>query len=206
MAVERLSTARPMKLFTRAKWARWRRRPLFGDEDIDWSGLSGRVADYATADEIAAWIAALEAEWRNRTPALRAATRGEGTHHPGQLREQRRQLRVARQILQAGRCPDHGEWRREPVSSILASLVARYEAAQQAYIEAKTRERAETPIDDAAWAAELARRRQIAHEIQNDRRYVPLVMQDAYAPYLDPTFTPDDHPEGDADHEPGLAH
>jgi hypothetical protein len=48
-----------------------------------------------------------------------------------------------------------------PTLPTLEGLFARYRAAQDAAVAAAARERAERPIDDAAWAEELKRRASI---------------------------------------------
>jgi hypothetical protein len=159
---------------TREEWAK-RQRTVYGDmlEDL----ISTRLSDYASADEVAAAIAALRKLWCAYGQRMKEAKRNAGDvidRNYYDLNEEERKL-----IAPIHTCQD----RRKTINQVikffregqyhyyvnwvldrdacppLAMIKERYDAAWTA-AELKVRQRvAATPIDDAAWARELEIRR-----------------------------------------------
>jgi hypothetical protein len=89
--------------------------------------------------------------------------------HPHQ--DCRRAVNLAVKSLRLGEVPPHWRVHSERVRAVLAPIQGRYEAAQAVAVETKRQEIAATPIDDAAWEAELRRRADIdAHGATRSRR------------------------------------
>jgi hypothetical protein len=165
-------------------WARVVRTP-YGDL-LDGVTVSNRAADYGTPDEIATAIRALREEWCARGWLLREAKDAAGprlNRQPdetpraysrryyrdmteperervdpiGRYETDRRDLDTMRRELQRGVLPwamHSADW----VPDIVHRLHERYVAALQVAMAAVEERIRETPIDDDAWASELARR------------------------------------------------
>jgi hypothetical protein len=134
---------------TREEWARDRRAPYI--DRFDDVPVSNRASDYATADEIEAEVARLREHWKRLGRVLRSAPTQEARW---QAQDQRRRHNRAIALLREDTVPvlatDGG--------GLVPELTARYERARLAAMDRRRHEIAGTPIDDAAWAAELERR------------------------------------------------
>jgi hypothetical protein len=186
-----------MARMTREEWA-VHHRTLYADE-VEGAIVSEALVDYATREEVAAWIAHLKAEWRALTVPLQQANQALlaqrqrlGLKPPRTKREavveyleqsqsaiwselepfvsavdalveRRHKLWKTCRDLEEGRLPHFG-W---GFDVSLAPLRNRYEAARAAEIERLERERAARPVDDAAWAEELAYRAKIDAYLRN---------------------------------------
>jgi hypothetical protein len=156
---------------SREEWAK-RRTTYYGDHDGN-VVCSRRLADYATPGEAAAARQALLELWRSLGREMREAKAAAGSEADrarrlDDCRYRRHTIRrVLRETLDAGLVP----WRVNDIGSLddvpssFALLVERYRAGWDAAEEAYAAEIATTPVDDAAWQAELERRAGI------DRRF-----------------------------------
>ena len=170
----------------RATWAN-NRQTLYLDE-TDGIVVSADASRYGTPEELATAIRELEVAIRHARRLLTQTRRAAGAlwRQPGETatayvtrwlamteaeqartaepidRGQRRDLREALAALQRGELPSEWSTGLPRLHGLnlptLARLLAKREAARDAAIEAVRRQRAATPVDDAAWAEELARR------------------------------------------------
>jgi hypothetical protein len=175
----------PYEWPTREQWAEQRRNNYWDSESPHPYLASRRLSNYASAAEIAAVIVALQEAYRDYGRQMRAAKalagplarqRGEGSGpyikrylamseaeqdiagEPDVLRVKRREVNEVLKQLREDWVP----WRWAMSSPPpLDAIMARYEAAVRAGDEKWIAEVAAAPIDDAAWAEELERRRDI---------------------------------------------
>jgi hypothetical protein len=170
----------------REHWA-YNRTHLFFDERPE---VSWEAEKYGTPAEVAAIVAALKARWSQLGRDMRTikARIPELLRQPGETdadctsryiamseadqdrvgeywsrQHRRRQLNAALKSLRAGRLPYWYDLDEED-RGLLQPLTRRYEAALKKAEKALIRERAATPVDDAAWEAELAWRRKMDEE------------------------------------------
>jgi hypothetical protein len=184
------TTKRTYNWPSREEWAHCRQHPYWDSE----TGCpfadkySHRFSGYATPDEIAAAITALEGLWRQHgrrmrelkakgSPLYRQPQEDESAYlhrvfamsiaemaianEPDEMKRWRHYIKKWLIDLRADRFPfvrncDGGE----AAVAILQPITQRYESARDAAEAAWKQETLLTPIDDAAWEAELEWRRQ----------------------------------------------
>jgi hypothetical protein len=117
---------------------------------------SKAISEYATAEEIDALNRALRERWKRLGQQMRKP----GFDGESEFREQwvdRKSINRGLKLIARGELPilldDYSG-----AKDLLAPFHARYEAAKAASWKRRKEEIAETPIDDAAWNAELQRR------------------------------------------------
>ena len=176
-----------LKWPTREEWAR--NRTTVGPGAGNPNPASGRLSDYATPEDTAALVVALKAEWRAQDERMREAKNRIGplARRPGETSAayERRCMAMTKadqervDQVEGLRLEQHtinivlDEIARDVVPwrdagclvakvPLLATIIARYEAACEVASEVWHREVAATPVDDAAWEQELERRRNAA--------------------------------------------
>lgn len=110
-------------------------------------GISERLSDYASSDEIAAVIAALKQLWSSHGKGVRAANKAGDFNTRNSLSKERSWIRRVIATLQANRIPSDNN--SEDIDAILAPILARHRAAKQNAIER---------IKALAWEIESCRR------------------------------------------------
>lgn len=151
---------------TREEWARDQRDPCSQDHEFDWHSdgyPSDQLASYATPAEAAAAIAELRQAWLAKGREMRALDRRKTPAYL-ELRRQRRSFNAAIADLRQGMLPRMTTDMRISLDAVRLPII---ETLRQRYITAYERGHAawkqrieQTPIDDAAWQAELERRRE----------------------------------------------
>ena len=173
---QRIIPHQPIDWPTRERWAKQQRTAYIDNvQDFINSKVTKEVTAYATAEEIAATLAALKASWNSLTKPLKQANRRarsvdkpytERTKQEHALCEPANDIWWQRQSINAAIASLRGNWvpvtysdggNRPEVAVILDRYKTACDAASSAY-EAKV---AKTPIDDATWNKELERRRDI---------------------------------------------
>ena len=184
---------------TRERWAAMRQHPYWDSETgcPFHEGYGHRLSDYATPEEIAAAIAALENLWRQHGRMMRELKlKGSPLYRrpdedalaflrrlhamsnadmdvacePDMLKDYRRDIKKALAMLRKDgvanlQCSlDVGEAARV----IIAPFIERYDAAFRAAREVWEKEKARTPVDDAAWEEELRWRKRIEDREADD--------------------------------------
>ena len=96
-------------------------------------GISERLSDYASSDEIAAVIAALKQLWSSHGKGVRAANKAGDFNTRNSLSKERSWIRRVIATLQANRIPSDNN--SEDIDAILAPILARHRAAKQNAIE-----------------------------------------------------------------------
>ena len=166
---------------SREAWAKHDRTP---DADMfEYLQVSSAIADYAAAAEIADIVAQLEEQWRSEGRKQRAARRAAGSlsrrqdenalAYHARLRamspsdydlavaftipqDERHQIPKALKLINEGELPIEVRLR-AAATAILASVIARYQAAYDVARDKREEEILATPIDNAASAEELRR-------------------------------------------------
>ena len=176
----------------REEWAE-RQRTMYCDME-EWVKCSTQLADYATPEEIETARQELEEKWRALGRELQAANKvlGPLCRQPGEtqsayiarylamsdenqtclaesgsLQHERREIRKWLREMAEGYVPMINQFDEAP--SLLVTTKERYDAAWETAKEALAAKIAQTPIDDEAWAAELARRAEIDNRTKNLR-------------------------------------
>jgi hypothetical protein len=168
---------------SREEWAE-RRSTVYQDMENP-QPASGRLGDYASAEEIALAIAELEEAWRTSGRDMRAAKLRAGAlaQQPGETRTvyTKRWIAATEAEQELMGADDEFRFKRQFIQRIIKSLRSdgmpswydlshtrgvamptmrtirqRYEEARLAADEAWHQRVAETPIDDEAWSQELA--------------------------------------------------
>jgi hypothetical protein len=168
---------------SREAWAKERRTPHF-DEGHPYIP-SRELSLYASPEEIAAAIAALRMIWSDYGRQMKIASKEAGplarrphentyaydrrfwamreteqelAHRVDRWRDRRQAVSLAIRMLRQGLVP---EWSLilAPPPSPLATIIARFDAAATAGNKRYAAKVKALPIDDAAWAEELKRRR-----------------------------------------------
>jgi hypothetical protein len=175
----------PIEWPSREEWAK-QQRTLYWDELLSEHPVSEQLSDYATRDETAAAAAALRAVWLAKGRAMKTARARAGwrVRQPGEpkkayiarwcsmpeddreivreyddLQDARRELNKAIADLRADMLRP---WRwHVAYPPPLKEIVERYEQARREARDALIAERAQAPIDDAAWAEELEMRQRL---------------------------------------------
>jgi hypothetical protein len=184
---------------SREEWADRRRHPYWdGETGCPFADKFGhRLSDYATTEEIAALIATLKNLYRDmgremRTAKQLAAERGlpsdwlsfrhlpeaeqEIAARPETLKYERhdinRLLAVIRDDAYDAFPPQFG-YSGDAARALMQPFVDRHDAAFKTALAEWEREREQISVDDAAWAEELERRRDIDAYLTNDWRSPP---------------------------------
>jgi hypothetical protein len=147
---------------SREEWAEQRRTPYYDRfEDLR---FKGDLADCGSEAEIAAIIQTLRARWSELGRQMKTASkeptdpRWPRSSRYEDLRSDRRVVNDAIKRMRDGQWPEYSYVYIKDVLAPLAPLRARYDAARKAAEGERCREIEATPIDDAAWEAELRRR------------------------------------------------
>jgi hypothetical protein len=184
---------------TREQWAEQQRCTYWNwaDTGCPFSDKFGhRLSDYATPEEIAALILAVENIWRELGRRMKQAKRVAGPlcQQPGEtrtacgrrwhalpdgedkdlaaepdyLRLTRQEVNLALAELRKDNFPPRHIPYPEAVRILIAPFKNRYEIAFQAAEEEWAQQKAAVPIDDRAWQQELDRRERVAHYFIRD--------------------------------------
>jgi hypothetical protein len=161
---------------TREEWAE-QRRTLYADqcEDIGWID---KLTELATPSEIAEAIHALEQMWRDMGRQMKTASREQ---HAGfedfarecsdytELRSERQIVNRALKLMRNGQLPILADEGGMITNKLFPHMHARMKQLHEEAIERRAQEKAQTPIDDDAWAKELEWRRKIEAWLNGDR-------------------------------------
>jgi hypothetical protein len=144
-----------MRWPTREAWAKQRQTAHAGDSD--YPHASRRVSDYgALPSDI---LDRLKVLWKDYGRQMRATAVDAERER---IKSKRRFVNVAMKDIRADTIPG---WYVPSIGdearSIIAPLLERQKAAQEAAVATWVTEKAKTPIDDEAWQRELERRQHI---------------------------------------------
>jgi hypothetical protein len=154
-----MTMTEPIKWPSREEWAKDRRTPYI-DSAPDTADYS--IEAYMTPAESASLKAAMRERWKELGRQMRQAGGKDVKNEQGynDFQWRRKCISAGLKLIAQGTMP----WLREHyhgAEDLVQELQARYEAARMAEIGKWEQEVAQTPIDDAAWDAELKRRAQV---------------------------------------------
>lgn len=136
---------------SREEWAR-QRRTLDGSPEV---GVD--VDDYMTEEELLLLLDAMRERWKEIGKEMRAATDHDERED---CKERRAAINRGIKELKAGYLPEP-LWFHRGAEDLLRPYIERRTVARIEATKAAEEEAARRPIDDAAWAKELERRRRL---------------------------------------------